>query len=142
MEAKHSNRASIDDGSEFFADEFEEEGVAFEGFFVFDGLVVTDGVERFDVVGGAADASEALFVAFEGEGGAEVDAGVGFGEVSAFFNEAFGGEEDFCFAGFEGVDAGVLHSSSHSAMHVRAGYIVLVGDLGQVFCGVNETAEH
>jgi hypothetical protein len=28
----------VDDGSEFFADEFEEEGVAFEGFFVFDGF--------------------------------------------------------------------------------------------------------
>lgn len=48
------------DDAVFFGDEFEEEGV-----FVFDGLVVADGVEDFDVVGGAADASEALFVALD-----------------------------------------------------------------------------
>lgn len=105
-------------------------------------MVVADGVERFDVVGGAADASEALFIAFEGKGGAVVDAGVGFGEVGAFFDKTFGGEEDFGFAGFEGTDAGMLHSPSHPAMHVHARNVVLVGNLCQVFRGVNETAEH
>ena len=132
----------VDDGTKFFANQFEEEGVAFEGFFIFDGLVVTDGIEGFDVVGCAADASETLFVAFEGEGGAVVNAGFGFREVGAFFYESFGGEEDFGFAGFEGVDAGMLHSSSHPTMHVRARNIEMVGDLGQVFRGVNKTAEH
>lgn len=133
---------SVDDGAKFFADEFEEEGVAFERVFVFNSLVVADSVKGFDVVGGAADASKALFVAFEGEGGAVVDTGVGFREVSTFFDESFGGEEDFDIAGFEGADAGVLHSSSHSAMHVHARNVVIVGNLSQVFRGVNKTAEH
>ena len=142
MAVNGSYRGSFYDGSEFFANQFEEEGVAFERFFIFDSLVVADGVKGFDVVGGAADASEALFVAFEGECGAVVDASVGFGEVGAFFDETFGGEENFSFAGFEGVDTGMLHSPSHPAMHVRARNVVMVGDLGQVFRGVNKTAEH
>lgn len=86
LAAKNSYRAGLDNSTEFFPNQFEEEGIAFERFFVFDGLVIADGVKGFDVVGGAANASKALFVAFEGESCAVVDAGVSFGEVGAFFD--------------------------------------------------------